>query len=102
MDRGGGAASAAAAAAAGTAAPITGSGKAKTKTKAKPAVGLAAGKPATAPGAKKEYRSDETVEQFILRVCEEQVAQLHRLGEEQIELFLAEAQVMKASAVAKP
>ena len=65
-------------------------------------MGFAAGKPATAPGAKKEYRGDETVEQFIMRICEEQVAQLHRLGEEQIELFLAEARVMKASAVAKP
>ena len=55
---------------------------------------------ATTPASQKEYRSDETVEQFIMRVCEEQVAQLHRKGEEQIELFIAEARIMKASATA--
>ena len=47
-------------------------------------------------------RDDETVEQYVMRVCEERVAALHKHGEEQIALFLEEARALKASAVAKP
>ena len=49
------------------------------------------------PAARVEVRKDETVEQYVMRVCEEHVAALHRHGEEQIARFLAEAQALKAS-----
>lgn len=51
------------------------------------------------PAARVEVRKDETVEQYVMRVCEERVAALHKHGEGQIALFLAEAQAMKASAM---
>ena len=50
-------------------------------------------------GAKVEVRGDETVEQYVMRVCEERIAALHAHGEEQIAQFIQEAHALKASAV---
>ena len=50
-------------------------------------------------GAKVEVRDNETVEEYVMRVCEERVAALHKHGEEQIAQFEKEARALKASAV---